>query len=163
MDPKKARDALCRAAVEGLLSGLSLVACAPARGASVTAPMDPPGAVVASPSAERPPPLAVPVGTVVAAEPAPKDCCRGRNECKGLGGCASALNECKGKNACKGTATSCEEGDDAPRPPAARTGSCCAGKNDCKGKSACRTARNRSGPGLNECKGKGTNCPRRRP
>ena len=28
--------------------------------------------------------------------------CVGANECKGKGGCKSAMNDCKGKNACKG-------------------------------------------------------------
>ncbi|MCA9639706.1 MAG: hypothetical protein KC492_03400 [Myxococcales bacterium] len=42
----------------------------------------------------------------IVAEPEPatdSDCCRGRNECKGLGGCAVAgANDCRGKNECKG-------------------------------------------------------------
>ncbi|MEZ4372988.1 MAG: hypothetical protein R3B07_19345 [Polyangiaceae bacterium] len=42
----------------------------------------------------------------VVAEPEPAtaaDCCRGRNECKGLGGCAvEGANDCRGKNECKG-------------------------------------------------------------
>lgn len=28
--------------------------------------------------------------------------CTGINECKGKGGCKSAMNDCKGKNECKG-------------------------------------------------------------
>lgn len=40
------------------------------------------------------------------AEPEPEldsDCCRGRNDCKGLGSCAVAgANDCRGKNECKG-------------------------------------------------------------
>jgi hypothetical protein len=28
--------------------------------------------------------------------------CAGVNECKGKGGCKSAMNDCKGKNSCKG-------------------------------------------------------------
>ena len=38
-----------------------------------------------------------------------KDCCRGKNECKGKGGCAvegkhacAGANECKGKGGCNG-------------------------------------------------------------
>jgi hypothetical protein len=31
-----------------------------------------------------------------------KDCCKGRNECKGKGGCKTANNACKGQNQCKG-------------------------------------------------------------
>lgn len=32
----------------------------------------------------------------------PKDCCVGKNECKGKGGCRTDANACKGKNECKG-------------------------------------------------------------
>ena len=31
-----------------------------------------------------------------------KDCCVGKNECKGKGGCKTDKNECSGKNECKG-------------------------------------------------------------
>ncbi len=30
------------------------------------------------------------------------DCCKGMNECKGQGACATARNDCAGKNECKG-------------------------------------------------------------
>jgi len=51
-----------------------------------------------------------PVGTEAAAEgagegaeAAAKDCCKGKNECKGKGLCAvEGANDCKGKNECKG-------------------------------------------------------------
>lgn len=33
---------------------------------------------------------------------AKKDCCSGKNDCKGKGGCRTASNECAGKNECKG-------------------------------------------------------------
>ena len=43
------------------------------------------------------------------AEPGPPDpdgrsadCCKGMNECKGMGGCATDANDCRGKNECKG-------------------------------------------------------------
>lgn len=31
-----------------------------------------------------------------------ENCCRGKNECKGKGGCKTDDNACKGKNECKG-------------------------------------------------------------
>ncbi|MEO6992564.1 MAG: hypothetical protein ABI273_02940 [Lacunisphaera sp.] len=34
-------------------------------------------------------------------KPAPHDC-KGKNTCKGQGGCGSSDNGCKGKNSCKG-------------------------------------------------------------
>ena len=37
------------------------------------------------------------------AEPAADHhCCKGKNACKGLGGCRSGDNGCAGKNSCKG-------------------------------------------------------------
>src|SRR5262245_29060613 len=30
------------------------------------------------------------------------NCCAGKNECKGLGGCKTPQSDCAGKNACKG-------------------------------------------------------------
>jgi hypothetical protein len=37
---------------------------------------------------------------------------------------------------------------------------CCKGKNGCKTQSGCKTETNASCAGQNECKGKGTSCPR---
>ncbi len=56
-----------------------------------------------------------------------KHVCKGQNECKGQGGCASAAakHSCKGKNDCKGMG-GCKSGDNS-----------CAGKNSCKGKGGC--------------------------
>jgi hypothetical protein len=31
-----------------------------------------------------------------------KDCCKGKNECKGNGNCKTDSNDCSGKNECKG-------------------------------------------------------------
>lgn len=31
-----------------------------------------------------------------------KDCCKGKNECKGKGGCKTGSHSCSGKNECKG-------------------------------------------------------------
>ncbi len=36
-----------------------------------------------------------------------KNCCAGKNDCKGQSGCRSAKNGCKGRNTCKGQGTSC--------------------------------------------------------
>ncbi len=55
-----------------------------------------------------------------------KHVCRGRNECKGQGGCAtSARHDCKGQNDCKGQG-GCKPGDNG-----------CAGKNSCNGHGGC--------------------------
>ena len=58
---------------------------------------------------------------------ADKHVCKGRNECKGKGGCASdaARHECKGKNECKGMGGCKAEGHG------------CAAKNECKGQGGC--------------------------
>ena len=55
-----------------------------------------------------------------------KHVCKGMNECKGKGGCATAAkHDCKGHNECKGQG-GCKSGDNG-----------CAGKNSCKGKGGC--------------------------
>ncbi|HEY8073684.1 MAG TPA: hypothetical protein VIF62_06240, partial [Labilithrix sp.] len=36
-----------------------------------------------------------------------KNCCAGKNDCKGTSGCRSAKNSCAGQNACKGQGTTC--------------------------------------------------------
>ena len=59
-------------------------------------------------------------------EKAAKHVCKGMNECKGKGGCATAAkHECKGHNECKGQG-GCKSGDNG-----------CGGKNSCKGKGGC--------------------------
>lgn len=41
-------------------------------------------------------------------DPADKDCCRGRNECRNLSGCKTETNaSCAGQNECKTKGTSC--------------------------------------------------------
>jgi hypothetical protein len=76
--------------------------------------------------------------------------CKGMNDCKGKGGCASdaAKHSCKGKNQCKGLGG------------CAVSANGCAGKNDCKGKGGCAVPVNKahtSGDkaGKHACKGKG--------
>jgi hypothetical protein len=45
-----------------------------------------------------------------AAPPTDKNCCKGRNECKGKSGCKTENNACAGLNDCKGRGTSCPKG-----------------------------------------------------
>ena len=72
--------------------------------------------------------------------------CKGMNDCKGKGGCASdaAKHACKGKNECKGMGA-CKTDKNA-----------CAGKNECKGKGGCavppKATDDKAGKG--SCKGK---------
>jgi hypothetical protein len=153
---------LTLAAVQGILAGLALLACSSQRGATVSAPMETTPSTTSTPA--RLPPVAPPIE--IAADPTPKDCCRGMNQCKGLSGCESSRNDCRGKNECKGLGTACDASDEtAPTPrqatPRSRTANCCSGKNECKGKSGCRTAHNPAGAGRNDCKGAGTACPRK--
>jgi hypothetical protein len=75
--------------------------------------------------------------------------CKGHNECKGRGGCASdaARHACKGKNECKGMGGCAANGS-------------CAGKNECKGKGGCAVPVNKAHmggdkAGKHACKGKG--------
>jgi len=91
---------LARAAAVGLVLG----ACA---GPGQAAPSGPTTIVVPTAAAsEAPPsePLPVAAATAEPAEELPQDrsCCRGMNDCKGKGGCRTALNACAGKNECKG-------------------------------------------------------------
>lgn len=70
---------------------------------------------------------------------ADKHVCKGMNECKGQGGCATGEAGCAGKNSCKGQggcATSAKHE--------------CAGKNECKGQGGCGGS-----AGKNDCKGQG--------
>ena len=116
------RSALVASALAGLLSG-TLAACGGAETpVQSTAPAAPAEATQAAPAApaEAAPAEAAPAadagatanqdaatGTV-----APTDGsqpvkvvphgCKGKNECKGQGGCKTGDNGCKGKNSCKG-------------------------------------------------------------
>ena len=72
-----------------------------------------------------------------------KHVCKGMNDCKGQGGCATADNSCAGKNSCKGhggCTTSAKHG--------------CKGQNDCKGQGGCKSGDNGCA-GKNSCKGHG--------
>lgn len=53
----------------------------------------------------------------------------------------------------------------APKTPSTDTAAptpkdCCKGKNTCKGTSGCKTDQNATCAGHNDCKGKGTSCPK---
>ena len=45
---------------------------------------------------------------------APKHSCKGKNDCKGQGGCKSSDNGCKGKNSCKGKGGCATDGSHMP-------------------------------------------------
>ena len=78
------------------------------------------------------------------AEKAPKHVCKGKNACKGQGGCAvSGKHDCAGKNECKGQGGCATEAKHD-----------CAGKNECKGQGGCKTG-DAGCAGKNTCKGKG--------
>ncbi len=79
------------------------------------------------------------------------NCCKGKNECKGQGNCASAsgegcrgLNECKGKGGCRPEI--CPKDRTEPN--------CCKGQNLCKGIGGCKTEQHDC-RGKNECKALG--------
>jgi hypothetical protein len=56
-----------------------------------------------SPGGDGATPSSVQAPANVAAEQKDKDCCIGKNECKGKGGCAvPESHSCAGKNECKG-------------------------------------------------------------
>ena len=79
---------LALAAVAGLASGLP--GCG---GADAKKDPAPGGSAKAATTA---------AGTAEPLHEQKKDCCTGKNECKGKGGCKTASNECAGKNECKG-------------------------------------------------------------
>lgn len=104
------RQALADAARAGLILGaLGASACGAER--SQSQPAEAPAQVIVAPAtaldsdapgAEEN--MAAPVRVVSGPDPErqSEDCCKGMNECKGLGNCATDANDCKGKNECKG-------------------------------------------------------------
>src|SRR6266536_1141893 len=64
---------------------------------------------------------------------AAKHDCKGKNECKAMGGCKTADNSCAGKNTCKG-----KGGCAVPVNAAHVETKDKAGKSSCKGKSGCK-------------------------
>src|SRR5688572_21446954 len=115
------RSMLALAAMQGILAGAGVSAasvtsgCSRSENAIVAAPME---TTSASSSVPPPPTVVKGVSPPMRAEKPPariaKDCCRGKNDCKGKSGCANAKNECKGKNDCKGLGTACDDSDEAP-------------------------------------------------
>jgi hypothetical protein len=57
---------------------------------------------------------------------APKHICKGRNECKGQGGCKAGDGGCAAKNSCKGKGGCATTAHHE-----------CRGKNECKGQGGC--------------------------
>jgi hypothetical protein len=63
---------------------------------------------------------------------------------------------------CGGAAEAGAPGAKAPATdvPALGERDCCKGRNACKNKSGCKTETNAACAGQNDCKGKGTSCPK---
>jgi len=108
---------LTNAAVRGILSGLALLA-APAACANekttpvVSAPMEIPPAPPTTTSVTKST-RTLPIQPIAVDEARrDRDCCKGKNDCKGQSGCATSFNDCKGKNECKAKGTSCDSSDD---------------------------------------------------
>ncbi len=78
----------------------------------------------------------------------------------GAGGCAPRANGAKSPDA-RGASvvvpSFAPASSDAPMPGAK---DCCRAKNACKGQSGCLTETNPRGAGKNECRTKGTSCPK---
>ena len=135
---------------------------APAATGEATEATDAPEEASAAPDEPAPPPRVARSykGVKVAKQQSGADCCKGRNECKGKGGCKTSLNECKGLNDCKGKG-GCKVGvcDNTasvvvPQPPSGGQKMCCKGQNACKGLGMCKTDKHAC-KGLNACKGLG--------
>jgi hypothetical protein len=86
------------AAVSGLLSGATMMHASTAVNSSAT-PILKAGKLSFS-------------GTNL--DKAPKHSCKGKNDCKGQGGCKSSDNGCKGKNSCKGKGGCATDGSKMP-------------------------------------------------
>jgi hypothetical protein len=83
-----------RAALAGLAAGLGASALG-ALGCGADVKQE--GAASAAPAAAP-----ASAATVAQAHEKKANCCVGKNECKGKGGCRTDANECAGKNECKG-------------------------------------------------------------
>jgi hypothetical protein len=58
--------------------------------------------------------LGVPAHWTTAFQDTAKHSCKGKNDCKGQGGCGSSDNGCKGKNSCKGKGGCATDGSPMP-------------------------------------------------
>jgi hypothetical protein len=100
MTKKQLNALLLTAALSGLVGGTSVAAKAAtngsARATSVTATA---GMMLASQDKT----------------PAAKHSCKGKNDCKGTGGCSTGDQGCKGKNTCKGKGGCATDGSKAPK------------------------------------------------
>ena|SRR5215831_8372727 len=83
------------------------------------------------------------VEVLAADDKAAKHVCKGLNECKGQGACATAENGCSGQNSCKGKGGCATVAKHS-----------CKGQNECKGQGGCKSGDNGCA-GKNSCKGKG--------
>lgn len=144
---------MLEAAVGGLLAG-----CA-AREAPTTKPegsIEIAERVVAAPPTESSSVATSPIGSAQVRRVAGSvdgreaNCCKGKNDCKGLGGCKSERNTCAGRNDCKALGGCNSRACESERP----TEACCKGMNECKGKGMCKTETHAC-KGMNACKGKG--------
>lgn len=91
MDAHTSSGRLAAAAIAGLTSGLA--ACGGGADVKKEGP---------APSGTTPGAAATPAMTAAGADAKKADCCAGKNECKGKGGCKTDKNDCKFKNECKG-------------------------------------------------------------
>jgi hypothetical protein len=172
-NPAKARGAwLAAAAVEGLLAG-----CASGAPASSVVTVD----VATTASASRavaedkePTPARRAEPEKPPARVVDRHCCKGSNDCKGLGNCkVEGRHDCKGMNNCKGLggckSANCVDTADpiVPGMPvkaacgakgncrATTQPACCKGLNDCKAKGWCKVEGKHECKGMNDCKGQG--------
>jgi hypothetical protein len=58
--------------------------------------------------------VATKAGLRYAAQDTSKHSCKGKNDCKGTGGCKTGDNGCKGKNSCKGKGGCATDGSKPP-------------------------------------------------
>jgi hypothetical protein len=87
---------LLTAALSGLIGGTSVAAQAATHGSKVNT-------VKAAKSGLR-----------YTAQDTSKHSCKGKNDCKGTGGCKTSDNGCKGKNSCKGKGGCATDGSKKP-------------------------------------------------
>lgn len=89
---------LLTAALSGLIGGTSVAAQAASQGAGKASSVK-----------------AVKAGQRYTAQDTSKHSCKGKNDCKGTGGCKTGDNGCKGKNSCKGKGGCATDGSAPPK------------------------------------------------
>jgi hypothetical protein len=90
---------LLTAALSGLVGGTSVAAKAAASGSAKVISGTTAGLLFAG--QDKTPPA--------------KHACKGKNDCKGTGGCSTGDQGCKGKNTCKGKGGCATDGSKAPK------------------------------------------------